>query len=107
MVVRIVMFQLRSEVTDYDTRVLLASINAAVKSVPGLLSFNVGQRIEGGSYAFGLPPGGVAAPADYMAMFQFESRAALVDYLKHPAQQEMRARFAAVAASAITNDYEL
>jgi len=109
MVLRVVLFQLRAEVTDYDSRVLLASISGAVKSVPGLLSFNVGRRIEGeGAYTLGdAAAAGINAPFDYAAVFQFENVKALQSYLTHPAQSEIRTRFAAVTASAVTCDYEM
>jgi hypothetical protein len=111
MILRVVLFQLRSEVTDYDSRVLLASINGAVKSVPGLLSFNVGRRVESdGAYTLGDSPGradGVHVPYEYVAVFQFDTIKALQAYFKHPAHAEILARFAAVAATAVTCDYEI
>jgi hypothetical protein len=109
MVLRVVLFQLRGEVTDYDSRLLLASIGGAVKSVPGLLSFNVGRRIDSeGAYALGEAAAGEStASYDYAAVFQFEGAKALQAYLHHPAQAEIRARFAAVVSSAITCDYEM
>jgi hypothetical protein len=109
MVLRVVLFQLRAEVTDYDSRMLLASIGGAVKSVPGLLSFNVGRRIEGdGGYTLGDAAAGAATvPYDYAAVFQFESAKALQAYLHHPAQSEIRSRFAAVVSAALTSDYEM
>jgi hypothetical protein len=109
MILRVVLFRLRAEVTDYDSRLLLASIGGAVKSVPGLLSFNVGRRIEGdGGYALGdAAEAGATSQYDYAAVFQFESAKALQAYLHHPAQSEIRTRFAAVVSSAITSDYEM
>jgi hypothetical protein len=109
MVLRVVLFQLRAEVTDYDSRVLLASIAGAVKSVPGLVSFNVGRRIESeGAYTLGdAATGGTKAPYDYAAIFQFDTVKALHEYLTHPAQAEIRTRFAAVTSAAVTCDYEM
>ena len=109
MVLRVVLFQLRADVTDYDSRMLLASISGAVKSVPGLVSFNVGRRIDSeGAYTLGeAAEAGPKAPYDYAAVFQFENAKALQAYLKHPAQTEIRSRFAAVISSAITSDYEM
>jgi hypothetical protein len=108
MILRIVLFQLRAEVSDYDSRLLLSSITGAVKSVSGLLSFNVGRRIEGDSaYTLGQAAGPPMAPFDYAAVFQFANTAALKAYLGHPAQADIRARFAAVASAAITCDYEM
>jgi hypothetical protein len=104
MILRVVLFQLRADVSDYDSRLLLASIGGAVKSVPGLLSFNVGRRIEGdGSYTLGP----ATASYDYAAVFQFDGAASLQAYMRHPAQAEIRARFAAVVSSAVTCDYQM
>jgi hypothetical protein len=105
MVLRIILFRLRPDFSDYDSRLLLTSIHGTVKSVPGLLSFNVGKRMEEGSYQVGPAEGGGPEPYDYAAVFQFESEKALQTYLTHPAQKELRARFAAVVSSAITSDY--
>jgi hypothetical protein len=108
MILRVVLFHLRSEVTDYDSRVLLSSITSAVKSVPGLLSFNVGRRIESdGAYTLGEAGTGGASPYDYAAVFQFDSAKSLQAYLHHPAQSEIRARFTAVVSAAMTCDYEI
>ena len=109
MILRLVLFHLRGEVTDYDSRVLLSSVTAAVKSVPGLLSFNVGRRVDGdGAYTLGEASANKdAAPFDYAAVFQFENANSLQAYLRHPAQAEIRTRFAAVVSSAITCDYEI
>jgi hypothetical protein len=109
MILRLVLFHLKSDVTDYDSRVLLSSITGAVKSVPGLLSFNVGRRVEGDvGYTLGdAAASGGSQPYDYAAVFQFENAKALQAYLTHPAQTEIRTRFAAVVSSAITCDYEI
>jgi hypothetical protein len=108
MILRVVLFHLRSEVSDYDSRLLLTSITSAVKSVPGLLSFNVGRRLESdGAYTLGDAGNAQASPYDYAAVFQFENAKALQAYLKHPAQAEIRARFTAVVSTAVTCDYEI
>jgi hypothetical protein len=109
MVLRVVLFHLRPDLTEYDSRMLLASISSAVRSVPGLVSFNVGRRIEseGGEYLLGDAAAALKTPFEYAAVFQFESTRALQAYLKHPGHSEIRSRFAAVITSAMTCDYEV
>jgi hypothetical protein len=108
MVLRIILFRLKPDASDYDSRLLLATINGTVKSVPGLLSFNVGKRMDGdGAYQVGPVEGGASEPYEYAAVFQFENAKALQTYLTHPGQKELRARFAAVVSSAVTSDYEM
>ncbi len=108
MILRITLFQLRPDVTEYDTRMLLATLSGAVKNVPGLLTFNVGKRLslDSGSRL------GTAAEApgpdyEYAAVFQFENGKALEAYLKHPARAALRARLEAVVTAATTSDYEI
>ncbi|HEY3384111.1 MAG TPA: Dabb family protein [Vicinamibacterales bacterium] len=109
MVVRIILFALRPDLSDYDSRILLATINGTVKSVPGILSFNVGRRLEtDGTYRLGGTLEAAPGPDyDYAAVFQFEDKKALQNYLHHPAQHELKTRFVAAVTAATTADFEM
>jgi len=108
-ILRIVLFRLRPDLSDYDSRLLLATIAGTVRSIPGIVSFNVGRRVdEGGAYTIGEPDAGTPQTEyEYAAVFQFENLKALQDYLRHPAQKELRSRFAAVVSAATTADYTM
>jgi hypothetical protein len=109
MILRITLFQLRPDVSEYETRVLLATVGGAVKNIPGLLMFKVGRRVSReGAYRLGAAAADRQHPDyDYAAVFQFESRAALDEYLRHPAQAQLRSRLEAVVLAATTSDYEV
>jgi hypothetical protein len=103
MIVHIVLFEPRSDLTPADARQLLEAISAAAESIPGVRRMTVGRRIPGGS--------AYEAASDrlyqYAAIVEFDSIDGLRQYLAHPAHAALGARFHDALAGTVAADYDM
>jgi hypothetical protein len=103
MLLHVVLFEPRPDLSDDALRALIASIERAATEIPSVRRFEVGRRLANGpSYRVGAPPA-----LSYCALVAFDDRAGLDAYLAHPTHAELGARFNATLAGAFVYDYEI
>lgn len=113
MILRVVRFRLRPQVTEAETQEALTSFGNAVKSVPTIRHFHVGTRLDGiPGYKLDRtksekPTPDSATAGEYVAVFQFDNEVGLRTYLNHPAQKQMMEKFLALAETAEAADYKM
>ena len=94
MIRHIVLWRLKSPGADLE--VITQALEAQVGRIPGLLRVEVGRSFNTGRRA-----------ADFALVCDFESRAALDEYHKHPAHSETRAVVDPLIAEHWIADYEV
>ena len=104
MIVHIVLFEPRADLSDADRKRVLADLKAAATAIPSLQRCRIGRRIR-----HGLPGYESAMRTDfqYAAIMEFADREGLETYLRHPAHQAAGQHFTTSAASALAYDYEM
>jgi hypothetical protein len=96
----IVLFEPRPDLSAEATRALVASIEQAARGIPSVRRFEVGRRLEGGPTY-----GAAASPAlSYAAIVAFDDRAGLESYLAHPAHADLGRLFHESMAAALVYD---
>ena len=104
MIVHVVLFEPRADLTDDERRKVLSDLRHAAANIPSIRSFQIGRRIR-----HGLPGYEQMMRVDYqyLAVFEFEDRAALEAYLRHPAHEAAGRHFTASAAHSLAYDFEM
>jgi hypothetical protein len=103
-IVHVVLFEPRADLTDAQRDKVLDDLRAAAAEIPTLRRCRIGQRIK-----LGLPGYEQAMTADYQyaAMMEFDDRAGLEAYLRHPAHVAAGRHFTESAARSLAYDYEV
>lgn len=104
MIVHIILFEPRADLTPAQRRQVIEDLRAAATSIPSLRRCRIGRRIRHGT------PGYEAAmKVDYQftAILEFDDRAGLEEYLRHPAHHAAGRHFTTSAANALAYDYEV
>ena len=102
MVSHVVLFKPRADLAESDRRALAAAFERAVREIPTVRGVRVGQRVtHGAGYEAGTPDS-----ADYLVMIDFDDLAGLQTYLRHPAHEDLGARFGESISSALIYDFE-
>lgn len=104
MILHIVLFEPRSDLTGAERQRILEDLGVAAASIPALRRCRIGRRIR-----HGLPGYEQAMQVDYQyaAILEFDDRAGLEAYLRHPAHEGIGRHFVASAASALAYDFEM
>ncbi len=103
MILHIVFFKPRADLTEAGRGALVKAFERATREIPTVRGVRVGRRVRhGAGYE-------AAAPdvADYSAILEFDDLAGLQAYLNHPAHAEIGARFSDSLAAAIVYDVEI
>ena len=104
MIVHIVLFEPRADLTDSERAQVIEDLRAAAASVPSLRRCRLGRRVRHGA------PGYEAAMQvdyQYAAIMEFEDRAGLEEYLRHSAHHAAGRHFVTSAAQALAYDYDV
>ncbi len=102
MLLHIVLFKPRAELTAGARRALADAFARATREAPTVRRVRVGRRIRhGAAYEAAAPD-----PADVAAIIEFDDLAGLQAYLRHPAHDELGARFGESIVSALVYDVE-
>ena len=102
MIVHLVLFRPKRDLSDVDRRGLVDAIARAHREIPSIRKFTVAKRImRDASYAQGMPD------YPYAAVVEFDDERGLQEYLAHPAHQELGRRFWETSDSPLAYDYEL
>jgi hypothetical protein len=103
MLLHVVLFEPKGELSDADRAALVASIERAARTIPSVRRFEVGRRLSDGPvYRVGAPPA-----LSYMASVAFDDRAGLDAYLAHDAHVELGRLFNQALAAAFVYDFDV
>jgi|SRR5438067_4970698 Stress responsive A/B Barrel Domain len=103
MVTHVVLMKPRADLSATDRREFVAAFERATRDIPSVIAVRVGRRVRhGAGYETAAPDS-----ADYFAAIDFENLAGLQAYLRHPAHEELGARFGTSLSSAMVYDFEI
>jgi hypothetical protein len=99
----VVLFKPRADLSAADRRGLASAFERAVREIPTVRHVRFGKRVtHGAGYEAGAPDS-----ADYFVMIDFDDLAGLQAYLRHPAHEELGARFSESIGSGLVYDFEV
>jgi hypothetical protein len=99
----VVLFEPKPDLSAESMRALIASIERAAAEIASVRRFEVGRRIpDGPAYLVGAPPA-----LSYVAIVGFDDRAGLDTYLAHEAHVELGRLFNQTLAGAFVYDFEV
>jgi hypothetical protein len=102
MVSHVVLLKPRSDLSLADRDRLVGAFERAVREIPSVRGVRVGRRVtHGAGYEASMPD-----TADFLVMIEFEDLDGLASYLRHPAHQELGARFGDSLSAALVYDFE-
>lgn len=103
MVWHLVLMKPRVDVSTEDRRALIDAFERACREIPTVREVRVGRRVTfGAGYEARMPD-----TADYIVALAFDDLAGLQTYLRHPAHEELGARFNQSLSSALVYDFEM
>jgi len=104
MIVHVVLFSPKPDLSESDRRTLLDALSAAATGIPSIRRFRVGKRVK-----HSLPGYEQMMRDDYefAVMIEFDDVAGLKAYLQHPAHAAAGHHFTASASKALAYDYEV
>ena len=102
MVWHLVLMKPRADLAAADAEALIAALRRAVDAIPAVRELRVGRRVVHGADYEKIAPDS----ADFMVSLGFDDLAALQTYLRHPAHEELSARFYRSLSSALVYDFE-
>lgn len=102
MVTHLVLMKPRPDLSADDRQALIDAFDRAVRGIPTVRGVRLGRRVtHGAGYE-------QFAPAmDYVASIDFDDLAGLQTYLRHPAHEELGARFGQSLSAALVYDFEV
>ena len=103
MLTHLVLMTPRPDLSAADRGALIDAFERAIREIPSVRHVRVGRRVlHGAGYE-------AAAPdiAEYVAVIDFDDLAGLQAYLRHPAHDELGARFGQSLCSAVVYDFEV
>lgn len=103
MIVHLVLFRPRPNLSGADRRSLADALTRALRDIPSIRKARVGRRITHGR------PYEALMRVDYSsaAVLEFDDVAGLKAYLEHPAHDALGAQFFACFEDALMYDFEL
>ena len=103
MIVHLVLFRPRPDLTADQRAALASSFEAALHAIPAIRRARVGQRVLLGRAYEAL----MRSDYPYAAVIEFDDETGLRAYLDHPAHEELAARFFESFEDALIYDFEL
>jgi Stress responsive A/B Barrel Domain len=101
-ITHLVLMKPRPHLSVADREAFVAAFEHALREIPSIRSVRVGRRIvHGAGYEQSAPD------LDFVASIDFDDLAALQAYLRHPAHEELGARFATSLSWALVADFEV
>ncbi len=102
MVSHVVLFKPRADLPAANREALVAAFERATRVISSVRNVRIGRRVRhGAGYEAGVPDA-----ADYLAIVDFDDLDGLEAYLRHPAHEELAARFYESLSSALIYDFE-
>jgi stress responsive alpha/beta barrel protein len=103
MLTHLVLMTPRADLTDAQRWALVEAFERAVREIPTVRRVRVGRRLRHGAGYEQM----AAAAAEYIAQIDFDDLAGLQAYLRHPAHDELGARFGQSLSAAVVYDFEV
>jgi hypothetical protein len=103
MMSHVVLMKPRPDLTTAARTALIDAFERAVREIPTVRGVRIGRRIAHGAGYEALAPD----TADYLAMIDFDDLAGLQAYLRHPAHEQLGARFGESLSAALVYDFEV
>jgi hypothetical protein len=101
MVLHVVLMTPRGDLSAADRAAFADAFERAVRTIPTVRGVRVGRRVRhGAGYEAS------ATDAEHAAIIEFDDVAGLQTYLRHPAHDELGARFGRSISSALVFDFE-
>lgn len=104
MIVHVVLFRPRPDLSESSRRDLLDGLGAAAAQIPSIRRFRVGRRVRHGLPGY---EQAMSAAYDYAAIVEFDDHDGLLAYLAHPAHLRIGEHFTASAEASLAYDYEM
>lgn len=102
MISHVVLMKPRPDLTSAERQAFVAAFERAIREISTVRDVRVGKRVtHGAGYETGVPDA-----ADYIAVIDFDDLEGLQTYLRHPAHEELGARFYESLSSALVYDFE-
>jgi len=104
MIVHVVLFSPRADLSDSDRAALVGALELASKHIPSIKRLRVGKRVKHSL------PGYEQMMRDdyeYAVIIEFDDVEGLKSYLQHPAHAAAGHHFTASASKALAYDYEV
>jgi hypothetical protein len=103
MISHVVLMKPRRDLSAGDRTSFVDAFERAVREIPSVRGVRAGRRVvHGAGYEAGVPDS-----ADYIAIIEFDDLAGLQTYLRHPAHDELGARFGQSLSSSMVYDFEV
>ena len=103
MVSHIVLMKARTDLAAAAREAFVAAFERALRDIPAVRAVRVGTRIvHGAGYEAAAPDA-----ADYVAILDFDDLAGLQAYLRHPAHDDLGAKFGQSLSAAMVYDFEV
>ena len=103
MVSHVVLMKPRADLTAAARTALVDAFERAGREIPTVRAVRIGRRLaHGAGYEDAAPD-----TADYLAMIDFDDLAGLQAYLRHPAHEQLGARFGESLSAALVYDFEV
>ena len=104
MIVHVVLFSPKPDLSESDRRTLIDALSGAATGIPSIRRFRVGKRVK-----HSLPGYEQMMRDDYefAAMIEFDDMAALKEYLAHPSHTTIGMHFVKSAERSLAYDYDV
>ena len=103
MIAHVVLLEPRPDLTKEDRHGLVGAFERAVREIPTVRRATVGARVvHGAGYERQMPPTGA-----FLVVIEFDDLEGLQAYLRHPAHQDLGARFGQTLTSAFVYDFDV
>ena len=101
MVTHVVLMKPRPDLSDADRQAFIDAFDRAMREISTIRGVRIGRRVlHGAGYEQGAPA------MDFVASIDFDDLAGLQTYLRHPAHDELGARFGDSIGSALVYDFK-
>lgn len=104
MIVHVVLFSPKPDLTADDRAALLAALESASKNIPSIKRLRIGRRVKHSLPGYEQM---MRDDYDYAVFIEFDDVEGLKSYLRHPAHAAAGHHFTASAAKALAYDYEV
>ena len=103
MISHVVLMKPREDLSTAEQHGLIDALDRAIREIPTVRDVRVGRRVvHGAGYEQTAPDA-----ADYFMSIDFDDLAGLQAYLRHPAHEDLGARFNQSLKSALVYDFEV
>lgn len=103
MIVHVILFRPRPDLTDDDRDRLLRALAEAAEQIPSIRRVRVGRRVRHGLPGYEQL---MRENYEYSALIEFDDLDGLKEYLAHPAHASIGRHFLTSSAAALAYDYE-